>query len=106
MPKIRFIEHGGREHVIDASVSASVMQAAIDNSVPGIIADCGGTCACATCHGYIETPWSDRLPLMEERESWMLDGSPHRRPTSRLTCQIRMSDELDGIVVRLPASQY
>jgi 2Fe-2S ferredoxin len=106
MPKIIFIEHTGRQHEVEARAGQSVMQAAIDNMVPGIVADCGGTCSCATCHGYVDEAWLARLPTMEESESGMLDGSPHRRENSRLTCQLTVTEALDGIVVRLPASQY
>ncbi|HXC40914.1 MAG TPA: 2Fe-2S iron-sulfur cluster-binding protein [Burkholderiales bacterium] len=106
MPKLTFIEHTGREHVVEAAAGQSVMQAAIDHMVPGIIAECGGSCACATCHGYIEGAWSEKLPAMEEGENGMLDGSPYREASSRLTCQVTVTAELDGLVIRLPKSQY
>ena len=106
MPTIRFIEHSGREHAVDAKTGQSVMQAAVDNMVPGIIADCGGTCSCATCQAYIDEPWLSKLPAMEEGEDGMLDGSSHRKENSRLSCQIVVTEELDGLVVRLPISQY
>jgi len=106
MPKILFIEHNGREHLVDADVGKTVMQTAVDNMVPGIIGDCGGACSCATCHGYVAAEWADRLAPMSGDESMMLDGALHVESNSRLTCQIAMRPELDGIVVRLPVSQF
>jgi ferredoxin, 2Fe-2S len=105
MPKVTFVEHGGQRHEVEVDTGQSVMQAAINHMVPGIIADCGGNCACATCHVYIDAPW-DALtgtPGKEERD--MIDCALHTRSTSRLSCQIKVTAELDGLVVHLPESQ-
>lgn len=106
MAKIVFVESNGTHHVVEAAAGESLMQAATANMVPGILADCGGSCTCATCHAYIDAPWADQLPAPSADESLMLEGALHTRPTSRLTCQVQMSPALDGIVVHLPASQY
>jgi 2Fe-2S ferredoxin len=105
MTKIRFIEHDGTEHVVEAEVGNSLMQTARDNLVPGIIGDCGGNCSCATCHGYVDAAWLDKLPPQSEEEVIMLDGAMHLEHNSRLTCQIKVTPQLDGLVVRLPVSQ-
>jgi 2Fe-2S ferredoxin len=105
MTKIRFIEHNGTEHVVEAEVGASIMQTARDNLVPGIIGDCGGNCSCATCHGYVDPAWLDKLAPQAEDEVVMLEGAMNQESNSRLTCQIKVTRELDGIVVRLPISQ-
>lgn len=105
MPKITFIEHDGTEHVVEAQNGSSVMQAAIDNLVPGIDADCGGECACATCHVMVTDEWAGRVGGPGERENEMLDLTPERESTSRLSCQIEVRDELDGLVVRMPEFQ-
>ena len=105
MPKVHFILHSGTEHTVEAKVGSSVMQTAIDNAVPGIIGDCGGNTSCATCHGYVDPAGLDKLEPIAEDEAAMLDGAMRVEPNSRLTCQIRMSEELDGIVIRLPISQ-
>lgn len=104
--KVIFIEHNGTEHCVDAKVGSSVMQAAINNLVPGVEADCGGLCACATCHGYVEQEWIGKVSQKSQGESDLLQSAPSTTSESRLTCQIRVSEELDGIVIRLPASQY
>jgi 2Fe-2S ferredoxin len=104
--KVIFIEHNGTEHCVDAKVGASVMQAAINNLVPGIEADCGGLCACATCHGYVDAAWLAKIPPKSQGEAELLQNAPSVHPESRLTCQIQVKEELDGIVIRLPASQY
>lgn len=106
MPKILFIEHNGKEHLVAAEVGKSVMQTAIDNMVPGIVGDCGGACSCATCHGFVDPAWMPKLAKMSEEESGMLEGALNVESNSRLTCQIAVTEELDGIVVRLPASQF
>jgi len=105
MAKIRFIQHDGTEHVVEGVVGLSIMQTARNNLVPGIIGDCGGNCSCATCHGYIDPDWVDKLEPQTEDETVMLDGAMHQESNSRLTCQIKLTPELDGIVVRLPISQ-
>ena len=106
MFKVVFIEHDGTEHIVEANVGTSVMRAAVDNSVPGIVGDCGGCCSCATCHGYIDPAWLAKVPTPSAEELSMLEGALHVLDNSRLTCQIPMSKELDGLVVRLPASQF
>jgi ferredoxin, 2Fe-2S len=105
MPKITFVEFSGTRHEVDAEDGQSVMQAAVSNMVPGIIADCGGNCACATCHVYIDAPWNARLPGPTKEESEMIDCALHTRPSSRLSCQVKLDTELDGLVVGLPESQ-
>ena len=105
MPKITFVEHDGTEHVVDVGTGGSVMQAAIDNLVPGIDADCGGECACATCHVMVTDEWNEAVGAPSEREDEMLDLTPEREATSRLSCQIEVSDALDGLVVRTPEHQ-
>lgn len=106
MPKIHFIEHNGAEHVVEAATGDSVMAAAIDNGVPGIDADCGGACACATCHVYVDEAWLEKVGPVTECEDGMLSVSSDRRPNSRLSCQIQVSEELDGLVVTTPEFQY
>ena len=105
MAKVRFIQHDGTEHIVDGEVGSSIMQTARDNLVPGIIGDCGGNCSCATCHGYVDPAWADKLQPQSEDEAGMLDGTMNLESNSRLTCQIKLTPELDGIVIRLPISQ-
>jgi 2Fe-2S ferredoxin len=105
MPKITFIEHNGTAHEVDADVGLSVMRAAIDNLVPGIDADCGGECSCATCHVYVDEQWMSKVGQPEDREESMLDLNPERAPNSRLSCQIPVTDLLDGLVVSVPEFQ-
>lgn len=106
MAKIVFIEHNGKRHEVEAEEGKSLMQHAVDHFVPGIIGECGGNCSCATCHGYIDPAWLDRVPVKQANEESILEGAVHTQPNSRLTCQLRMSRELDGIVVHLPVSQF
>jgi len=105
MTRITFIEHAGTAHTIEASEGQSVMQAAVDNMVPGILADCGGACSCATCHGYVDAPWAKILSPPAADETAMLECAMHRQDNSRLTCQLKVSPELEGLVVKLPLSQ-
>jgi 2Fe-2S ferredoxin len=105
MPKVRFILHNGTEQLVEGEVGSSVMQTAVDNMVPGIIGDCGGNCSCATCHGYVDPDWIDRLTPISGSEAAMLDGAMRVEDNSRLTCQIKLTETLDGIVIRLPISQ-
>lgn len=105
MPAVTYIEHNGDTIHAEAPLNRNLMQVALDNSVPGILGDCGGSCSCATCHGYIDAFWAERLPPISETEAFMLEGVPEFRPTSRLCCQIRMTPELDGLVIRLPLEQ-
>jgi len=106
MPRIVFVEHNGTEHVVEGRTGESLMQSAVENAVPGIMADCNGALACGTCQGYVDAPWLERLPAKSAEEAAMLECNSHLRENSRLTCQLTMKDELDGIVVRLPQSQY
>ena len=106
MAKITYIEHDGTEHKVDVANGLSVMEGAIKNSVPGIDADCGGACACATCHVYVDPEWIDKTGTKEDMEQTMLDFAVDVEENSRLSCQIEVSDELDGLVVRLPQSQH
>ena len=105
MPQVVFIDHQGADVRVEIPVGKSLMQAALDNGVAGILGDCGGACSCATCHGYVDEPWVGKLPARSETETFMLEGVPEPRETSRLCCQIRMTQDLDGIVVRLPEEQ-
>jgi 2Fe-2S ferredoxin len=105
MTKITFITHDGTEHAVDADNGISVMNAAIDNLVPGIDADCGGECSCATCHVVVEEGWMDKVGQPGDREESMLDLNPEREATSRLSCQIPVTDELDGLRVNVPEFQ-
>ena len=105
MPKITYIAHSGDRKTVDAQIGDSVMLSAIKNNVSGIDADCGGACACATCHVYVDAAWVDRLPPMMDLEKGMLDFAPEVRPNSRLSCRIEVSGELDGLVVELPSTQ-
>jgi 2Fe-2S ferredoxin len=105
MPKIKYIEHNGKSHVIDVPNGLSVMEGAIQNNVPGIDADCGGSMACATCHVYVKEEWFNKLSQKEEGEEDMLDLAFEPRKHSRLSCQILVSNELDGLVVDLPEKQ-
>ena len=105
MPKITYIESNGTEHAVDAENGATVMETAIRNMVPGIEAECGGALACATCHVYVDDAWIEKTGEASTMEEDMLDFAYDVRPTSRLSCQIKVSDELDGLVVRVPERQ-
>ncbi len=105
MPKITFIEQSGAEHVVDAEEGVSVMEAAIKNMVPGIDADCGGACACATCHVYVDETWTEKAGKADAMEESMLDFAYEPKENSRLSCQIKVTAELDGLIVRLPEFQ-
>ncbi len=106
MAKITYIEHNGQVHEVDVASGMSVMEGAVKHLVPGIDADCGGACACATCHVYVDPAWVEQTGKASSMEESMLDFANEVEPTSRLSCQIRVSDALDGLVVRLPASQH
>jgi len=105
MAKITYIAHDGRQFDVEAANGSTVMENAIRNSVPGIEAECGGACACATCHVYVDEAWADVVGKPEAMEEDMLDFAYDVRETSRLSCQIRVRDELDGLVVRVPERQ-
>ncbi|MDO8944051.1 MAG: 2Fe-2S iron-sulfur cluster-binding protein [Burkholderiaceae bacterium] len=103
---ITFIESDGTAHSIDAPNGTTLMQVAIDNMLPGIAGDCGGSCSCATCHAYIDAAFMDRVEPATADEADLLEGALDAQATSRLTCQIRVSPELAGLSVRIPASPY
>ena len=106
MPKIKYIEHNGKEHDVDVAVGLSVMEGAVKNLVPGIDADCGGACACATCHVHVDPTWFAKLTPPDALEASMIDFATGSDGFSRMSCQIKVSDALDGLVVRLPESQH
>jgi ferredoxin, 2Fe-2S len=106
LTQVTFIDAAGTARSIDAPAGVSIADAAVMNRVPGIEADCGGFCACATCHVYLDDVWFDRVPPVEELEAHMLDQAVDRRANSRLSCQLRLDDSLEGIVVHTPARQY
>lgn len=105
MTTLVLIEHNGQEHRLDCPAGQSVMQVAVDNAIPGVLADCGGACSCATCHGYVDPAWQGRVPAPTDAERDMIECALEVQDNSRLTCQLIMSPELDGLVVRLPKSQ-
>ena len=105
MAKITYIEHNNNEHIVEVPNGLSVMEGAIKNNIPGIDADCGGSMACATCHVYVEEKWFNKLKKKEEGEEDMLDMAYEPKKFSRLSCQISVSDELDGLTVRMPVKQ-
>jgi 2Fe-2S ferredoxin len=105
MPKITYIEHSGTPHTVDVPVGLTVMEGAVNNNIPGIDADCGGACACSTCHVYVNPEWVDKLPAREDMEEDMLDFAYEPNERSRLTCQIKVTADLDGLVVQMPEKQ-
>lgn len=105
MPKVTFIDDAGTRREIEAKSGTTVMEAAVQNMVPGIDADCGGACACATCHVYVDADWVGKLKTKDDMEESMLDFAEDVRDNSRLSCQIILSDDLDGITVTTPESQ-
>ena len=105
MAKIKYIEHKGKSHTIDVANGLSVMEGAIQNNISGIDADCGGSMACATCHVYVKEEWFDKLPKKEDGEEDMIDMAYEPNKFSRLSCQLIVSGELEGLVVKLPEKQ-
>ncbi len=105
MAKIKYIEHTGKEHEIDVTNGLSVMEGAVQNNIPGIDADCGGGMACATCHVYVKEDWFNKLPEKSVGEDDMLDQAYEPKTNSRLSCQIIVSEKLNGLVVNLPEKQ-
>ena len=105
MAKITYIEHNKKSHVIEVSNGLTVMEGAVQNNISGIDADCGGSCACATCHVYVDEKWFDKLPNKESAEEDMLDMAFEPKKFSRLSCQLTVSDALDGLVVKMPSKQ-
>ena len=105
MPKITYIEHSGKSHTIDVKKGLTVMEGAVQNNIPGIDADCGGSMACATCHVYVKEDWFNKIQDKSEGEDDMLDQAYEPKKNSRLSCQLIVSDELDGLIVNLPEKQ-
>jgi 2Fe-2S ferredoxin len=106
MAKIIYVDHEGTERVVEATNGESVMESAIKNSIPGIDADCGGACACATCHVYVDEAFMEKVGAPEDMEQSMLDFAENVQSNSRLSCQISVSDDLDGLKVTTPESQH
>ncbi len=106
MPKIIFIETDGKRTEVEVENGYSVMEAAINNDIDGIVAECGGACACATCHSYVDEAWLDKIPPMDDMEDSMLDAAFERKDNSRLTCQIEVNDGLDGLVIHVADNEY
>lgn len=105
MPKITYISHDGQTYAVEGTAGQTVMETAIKHDVPGIVAECGGACSCATCHVYVDKAWREVTGEPSQMEEDMLDFAYEVRPESRLSCQIRITDELDGLVVRIPEHQ-
>jgi 2Fe-2S ferredoxin len=106
MPRVTFIAHDGQSRAVEVPAGTTLMRAATDHRVPGIDGDCGGLCACGTCHVYVEAPWSAKTGVRTAGEDDMLNFAAELRDSSRLACQITVTDELDGLVVSLPAGQH
>ena len=108
MPKVTYIEYSGTEHPVEVPVGLSVMRGAVNNNVPGIDADCGGECACATCHVYVDKGWLATIgvPVQGSQEATMLSFAALAQPNSRLSCQITVTEALDGLIVRMPEGQH
>jgi 2Fe-2S ferredoxin len=106
MPKITFIAHDGASREIDVAVGLTVMEGAVKNMIPGIDADCGGACACSTCHVYVDPAWTDKVGKPANVEEDMLDFAFDVKENSRLSCQIKVTNELDGLVLRTPEKQF
>ncbi|MGA0604457.1 2Fe-2S iron-sulfur cluster-binding protein [Phenylobacterium sp. VNQ135] len=105
MARITYIEHNGTEHVVDVKAGLSVMEGAVKNNIAGIDADCGGACACATCHVFVDEAWLDQVGSRSTMEESMLGFAQGVEENSRLCCQIKVSDTLNGLIVRMPESQ-
>lgn len=106
MARITYVEFNGTEHVVDVPDGLTVMEGARDNGIPGIEADCGGACACSTCHVYVDPAWVDKLPAKDAMEADMLDFAYEPDPVrSRLTCQLKVSSAIDGLRVQMPEKQ-
>jgi Ferredoxin len=105
MPRITYIEHNGKSHSIEVPKGLSIMEGAVQNNIIGIDADCGGSCACATCHVYVDEKWLSKLQKKENAEEDMLDMAFEPNKFSRLACQITVAEDLDGLVVKMPSKQ-
>lgn len=106
MTKVKYIEFNGTEHLVDVPVGLSAMEGAIRYTIPGIEGDCGGACACATCHVYAEDGWMEKIPPMDDLERDMLDFAFDVKENSRLSCQIKIDESMEGLTLRTPARQY
>ncbi|MBT5862474.1 MAG: 2Fe-2S iron-sulfur cluster binding domain-containing protein [Gammaproteobacteria bacterium] len=106
MPKIIYQAQDGTRHEVEVENGYSVMEGAINNNIDGIVAECGGACACATCHGYVDEAWIEKLNEIDDMEDSMLDAAFDRKANSRLTCQIEVSDKLDGLVIHVAENEY
>ena len=106
MPKVSFIEHNGTRHDVDVAEGTTLMRAAVDNAVPGIDGDCGGQCACGTCHVYVDPEWQAKTGTRTEAEVEMLDFAAGTQANSRLACQVTLTAALDGLTVRMPEGQH
>ncbi len=106
MTRIIYIEHSGEKHELEIANGTSIMQAALDNNVRGIVADCGGSCSCATCHVYIDENWLNKASEKSEMEEILLEEVCDPQDNSRLSCQVEVSDELEGMIVRIPERQF
>ena len=103
--QIKFVDPAGSEHLVDVESGENAMRCATRHSIPGIVGECGGALACATCHGYVADEWASKLPPPSELEMEMLEGCIDVQPNSRLTCQLTLEPALDGLVIRIPHSQ-
>ncbi len=106
MPKIIYLTPAGKRHEVEVDTGYTIMEGAINNDIDGIVAECGGACACATCHSYIDEAWVEKLPAMDDMEDSMLDAAFERKENSRLTCQIEVTDEMEGLVVHVAENDY
>ena len=105
MPQITFVTSTGEEFQVDAATGSTVMESATRNSIPGIEAECGGACACATCHVYVDAAWAEKVGSADAMEEDMLDFAFEVKPESRLSCQVKITDEMDGLKVHIPSQQ-
>lgn len=106
MPKVIYVSHNGQSREVEVPVGMTVMNAALKNGIDGIIAECGGVCMCSTCHVYVDEKFFSKLPPAQDTKEAVLDiSAEERKPTSRLSCQIKVTDDLDGLIVRLPEKQ-
>ena len=106
MPKVIYITPKGERHEVEVEIGYSVMEGAINNNIEGIVAECGGACACATCHSYIDEAWTEKMPAMDDMEDSMLEAAYDRRANSRLTCQLEMNEDWDGLIVHVGENDY
>lgn len=106
MPLINYIEANGKHHEIEVASGDTIMQGAVDNMIDSLLAECGGACACATCHCYVDEAWLDKIPAAADIEKDLLEAVLEPKDNSRLSCQIVVNDEMEGFTVRLPESQY